>query len=124
MRGLGGGVLAFLYERANGIRSGVCASSGACSALFCGVRGVGADDLAGLRVPSHTQIQSAPAKPLIDLAYLVDHVFKDGCRFPSSHPKVADAFYIVLTDCERQPVIFMRRTSASLPRCAPRPPCP
>ena len=105
------GVLAFLYERHQHTYDLVyAASSGACSAAYF-VAGLWEPGLMVWRELSCKAVRKANflrRKPIIDLAYLVDHVFRE--RVPLSLDALRQAptrFYIVLTDCHTgQPVFF------------------
>lgn len=108
------GVLAFLHER------GECqydlvyaASSGACSAAYF-VAGMWEPGLTIWREYAAKAVRKTNflrRKPIIDLAYLVDYIFKQ--RVPLSVEAVQNAltqFYIVLTDCHTgDPVYFHAR---------------
>jgi len=105
------GVLAFLQERGRHHFDLVyAASSGACSAAYF-VAGMWGPGLSiwrshASRVVRH--INLLRRKPIIDLAYLVDHVFRR--HVPLSVEALQQArtrFYIVLTDCATgEPVYF------------------
>ncbi len=108
------GVLGFLHERGQRNYDLVyAASSGACSAAYF---------VAGMWEPGLTiwrehacqvvrKINFLRRKPILDLAYLVDYIFKQ--RFPLSVEAIQKAptrFYIVLTDCRTgEPVYFHAR---------------
>lgn len=108
------GVLAFLQERNPRQYDLVyAASSGACSAAYF---------VAGMFKPGLTiwrehackvvsKINLLRHKPVIDIAYLVDHVFR--CHVPLSVEalqKAPSRLYIVLTDCHTgKPVYFHAR---------------
>jgi predicted patatin/cPLA2 family phospholipase len=108
------GVLAFLHEHGRRQYDLVyAASSGACSAAYF---------VAGMWEPGltiwHEHASKAVRKtnflrhkPIIDLAYLVDHVFRQ--RVPLSVEALQRAptrFFIVLTDCHTgEPVYFHAR---------------
>jgi len=108
------GVLAFLHECGQRQFDLVyAASSGACSAAYF-VAGMWEPGLTiwreyACRVVRKTNFLRR--KPILDLAYLVDYVFKQ--RFPLSIEAIQQAptlFYIVLTDClTGQPVYFHAR---------------
>lgn len=105
------GVLAFLHERGRRQYDLVyAASSGACSAAYF---------VAGMLEPGLTiwrklacnvvhKTNFLRRKPIIDLAYLVDHVIRQ--RIPLSVEALQKAptrFFIVLTDCHTgEPVYF------------------
>lgn len=105
------GVLAFLQER--GLRQYdlvYAASSGACSAAYF-VAGTFQPGLAIWREHACKVVRKINLlrhKPVIDLAYLVDHIFRT--HVPLSVQALQNAptrFYIVLTDCETgAPVYF------------------
>jgi predicted patatin/cPLA2 family phospholipase len=105
------GVLAFLWERGRRQYDLVyAASSGACSAAYF-VAGMWEPGLAIWRELAYKVVRRTNflrRKPIIDLAYLVDHVFRQ--RVPLSIEALRQApsrFLIVLTDCETgQPVYF------------------
>ena len=108
------GVLAFLYER--GLRQYdlvYAASSGACSAAYF---------VAGMCQPGLTiwrehackvirKINLLRHKPVIDLAYLVDHIFRRHVPLSiDALQKAPTRFLIVLTDCHTgKPVYFHAR---------------
>jgi predicted patatin/cPLA2 family phospholipase len=106
--------LAFLYERGERQYDLVyAASSGACSAAYfvAGMWETGLTiwrEFAGKAVRKTNFLRR---KPIIDLAYLVDHIFKQ--RVPLSIESVQKSlsqFYIVLTDCHTgDPVYFHAR---------------
>lgn len=108
------GVLAFLHER--GLRQYdlvYAASSGACSAAYF-VAGTFQPGLTIWREHASKvvrKINLLRRKPVIDLAYLVDHVFRR--QLPLSVEalqKTSTRFYIVLTDCDTgKPVYFHAR---------------
>lgn len=105
------GVLAFLHERGRRQYDLVyAASSGACSAAYF---------VAGMWEPGMTIWRNLTAhvirktnllrrKPIIDLAYLVDHVFRKNVPLSvEALQKAPTRFYIVLTDCHTgKPVYF------------------
>jgi predicted patatin/cPLA2 family phospholipase len=105
------GVLAFLWERGHRQYDLVyAASSGACSAAYF-VAGLWEPGLAIWRELACKVVRKANFlrhKPIIDLAYLVDHVFRQ--RVPLSVEALQQAatrFCIVLTDCHTgEPVYF------------------
>lgn len=97
------GVLAFLHERGQHQYDLVyAASSGACSAAYF-VAGMWEPGLAIWRDHACNAVRKTNflrRKPIIDLAYLVDHVFRS--RYPlsvESLQKAPTRFYITLTDC-------------------------
>ena len=108
------GVLAFLQERGQQRFDLVyAASSGACSAAYF-VAGLWEPGLAVWREQACKVVRKANflrRKPIIDLAYLVDHVFRQ--HVPLSVEALQRAptrFYIVLTDCHTgEPVYFHAR---------------
>lgn len=108
------GVLAFLSERGlNQYDFIYAASSGACSAAYF-VAGMWRPGLTIWREHASKvvrKINFLRHKPVIDLAYLVDHVFRS--RVPLSVEALQKAptrFYIVLTDCHTgKPVYFHAR---------------
>jgi predicted patatin/cPLA2 family phospholipase len=105
------GVLAFLYEKGRRQYDFVyAASSGACSAAYF---------VAGMYEPSlriwreHTcrvvrKSNLLRRKPIIDLAYLVDHIFRQHVPLSvEALQKAPTRFLIVLTDCHTgEPVYF------------------
>jgi predicted patatin/cPLA2 family phospholipase len=105
------GVLAFLHEQGRRQYDLVyAASSGACSAAYF-VAGMWEPGLSIWRNQASGVVRRRNflrRKPLIDLAYLVDHVFRQ--RVPLSVEALQKAptrFYIVLTDCSTgEPVYF------------------
>src|SRR6267143_235144 len=105
------GVLAFLHERGRRQYDLVyAASSGACSAAYF-VAGMWEPGLTIWREYACKVVRKTNflrRKPIIDLAYLVDYIFKQ--RFPLSVEAIQKAptrFYIVLTDCHTgEPVYF------------------
>ncbi|HTE89212.1 MAG TPA: patatin family protein [Terriglobales bacterium] len=106
------GVLAFLHERGQNQYDLVyAASSGACSAAYF-VAGMWEPGLTIWREHAGQCVRKMNVlrrKPVMDLAYLVDYLFKQ--RFPLSIEaiqKVPTRFYIVLTDCHTgAPVYFL-----------------
>lgn len=108
------GVLAFLHERGlNRYDMVYAASSGACSAAFF-VAGMVEPGLTiwrehACKVVRKTNILRR--KPIIDLAYLVDHLFREGARLSVEALQNAPTrFCIVLTDCHTgEPVYFHAR---------------
>lgn len=105
------GVLAYLQERRRRQYDFVyAASSGACSAAYF-VAGMWEPGLAIWRELACNVVRKTNflrRKPIIDLAYLVDHVFRT--RIPLSVAALQNAptrFFIVLTDCHTgAPVYF------------------
>jgi len=105
------GVLAYLQERGRRQFDLVyAASSGACSAAYF-VAGMWEPGLAIWRELACNVVRKSNflrRKPIIDLAYLVDHVFRT--RIPLSVEALQKAptqFFIVLTDCHTgAPVYF------------------
>lgn len=105
------GVLAFLQERGRRQYDFVyAASSGACSAAYF-VADMWAPGLAIWRELACNVVRKSNflrRKPIIDLAYLVDHVIRT--RVPLSVAALQKAptkFFIVLTDCHTgEPVYF------------------
>ena len=105
------GVLAFLWERGRRQYDMVyAASSGACSAVYF-VAGMWEPGMAIWHELACNVVRKTNflrRKPIIDLAYLVDHVFRQ--RVPLSVEALQKAptrFSIVLTDCQTgQPVYF------------------
>jgi predicted patatin/cPLA2 family phospholipase len=105
------GVLAFLYEKGRRQYDLVyAASSGACSAAYF---------VAGMVEPSlriwreHTcrvvrKSNLLRRKPIIDLAYLVDHIIRQHVPLSvEALQKAPTRFFIVLTDCQTgEPVYF------------------
>src|ERR1041385_3131222 len=108
------GVLAFLHERGQRQFDLVyAASSGACSAAYF-VAGMWEPGLTIWREYACQVVRKTNflrRKPVLDLAYLVDYIFKQ--RFPLSVAAIQQPptrFYIVLTDCRTgQPVYFHAR---------------
>jgi len=108
------GVLAFLYERGQRPYDLVyAASSGACSAAYF----VSESWEPALTIWREYACQAVRKsnflrrKPVVDLAYLIDYIFKQ--RIPLSVEAIQKAptrFYIVLTDCYTgEPVYFHAR---------------
>jgi predicted patatin/cPLA2 family phospholipase len=108
------GVLAFLHERGRRQYDLVyAASSGACSAAYF------VADMWGPALSIwHTQarhvvrtVNFLRRKPVIDLAYLVDHIFRKHVPLSiAALQKAPTRFYIVLTDCATgDPVYFHAR---------------
>jgi predicted patatin/cPLA2 family phospholipase len=108
------GVLAFLYERGlNRYDMVYAASSGACSAAFF-VAGMVEPGLTVWREHACKVVRKTNIlrrKPIIDLAYLVDHLFRERIRLSVEAIQSAPTrFYIVLTDCQTgEPVYFHAR---------------
>jgi predicted patatin/cPLA2 family phospholipase len=108
------GVLAYLQETGRHQYDFVyAASSGACSAAYF-VAGMWEPGLAIWRELACNVVRKSNflrRKPIIDLAYLVDHVMRT--RVPLSVEmlqKMPTLFYIVLTDCHTgEPVYFRAR---------------
>ena len=108
------GVLAFLHEQ--GCRQYdlvYAASSGACSAAYF-VAGMVEPGLAIWREQTCKVVRKTNflrLKPVIDLAYLVDHVFRHWVPLSiEALQKAPTRFYIVLTDCRTgEPVYFHAR---------------
>ena len=108
------GVLALLHERGQSQFDLVyAASSGACSAAYF-VAGMWEPGLTIWREYACHVVRKTNfirRKPILDLAYLVDYIFKQ--RFPLSVEAIQRAptrFYIVLTDCQTgEPVYFHAR---------------
>jgi predicted patatin/cPLA2 family phospholipase len=108
------GVLALLHKQGRHQYDFVyAASSGACSAAYF-VAGMWEPALTIWRELACKVVRKSNflrRKPIIDLAYLVDHVFRQ--RVPLSVEalqKASSRFYIVLTDCHSgEPVYFHAR---------------
>jgi predicted patatin/cPLA2 family phospholipase len=108
------GVLAFLHQR--GLRQydlTYAASSGACSAAYF-VAGMWQPGLSIWREHACKvvrKINFLRHKPVIDLAYLVDHVFRQHVPLSiEALQKAPTRFFIVLTDCDTgEPVYFHAR---------------
>lgn len=108
------GVLAFLHDRGRRQYDLVyAASSGACSAAYF-VAGMWEPGMAIWHGHARNVVRKTNFlrhKPVIDLAYLVDHVFRR--HVPLSVEALQNAptrFYIVLTDCHTgDPVYFHAR---------------
>jgi predicted patatin/cPLA2 family phospholipase len=108
------GVLAFLHEQGRRQYDLVyAASSGACSAAYF-VAGMWESGLTIWREQASKAVRRTNflrRKPIIDLAYLVDHVFRQ--HVPLSIEALQQAptrFLIVLTDCQTgEPVYFHAR---------------
>ena len=123
------GVLGFLHERGRRQYDLVyAASSGALSAAYfvAGMRKPGLAIWHELACKVVRKTNFLRRKPIIDLAYLVDHVFRKHVPLSvEALQKAPTRFYIVLTDClTGEPVYFQPAMSASLPPSAPRPRCP
>ena len=108
------GVLALLHKQGRHQYDFVyAASSGACSAAYfvAGMWEPGLTIWRELACKAVRRSNFLRRKPIIDLAYLVDHVFRQ--RVPLSVEaleKAATRFSIVLTDCENgEPVYFHAR---------------
>jgi predicted patatin/cPLA2 family phospholipase len=105
------GVLAFLHERGQRQYDLVyAASSGACSAAYF-VAGMWEPGLAIWREQATNVVRKVNflrRKPIIDLAYLVDHVFRQQVPLSvEALQKAPTRFFIVLTDCHTgDPVYF------------------
>jgi len=105
------GVLAFLQERGRHRYDLVyAASSGALSAAYF-VAGMWQPGMAIWREHASHAVRKSNflrRKPIIDLAYLVDHVFRNRVPFSVEALQSAPArFFIVLTDCHTgEPVYF------------------
>src|SRR5438046_3728748 len=105
------GVLAFLHEKGRRQFDRVyAASSGACSAAYF-VAGMWEPGLAIWRKLASKVVRKSNflrRKPIIDLAYLVDHVFRQRVRLSvEALQKAATRFSIVLTDCHNgEPFYF------------------
>ena len=105
------GVLAFLHER--GRRQydlTYAASSGACSAAYF-VAGMWQPGLSIWREHACGIVRKSNflrCKPVIDVAYLVDHVFREHVPLSvEALQKAPTRFFIVLTDCHTgEPVYF------------------
>jgi predicted patatin/cPLA2 family phospholipase len=107
-------VLAFLYERGRRQYDVVyAASSGACSAAYF-VAGMWEPALAIWHQYASKAVRKSNFlrhKPIIDLAYLVDHVFRQHVPLSvEALQKAPTRFFIVLTDCHTGgPVYFHAR---------------
>jgi predicted patatin/cPLA2 family phospholipase len=105
------GVLAFLHEQGRQQYDLVyAASSGACSAAYF-VAGMWGPGLAIWREQACKVVRKTNFlrhKPVIDLAYLVDHVFRQHVPLSiEALQKAPTRFFIVLTDCRTgEPVYF------------------
>jgi predicted patatin/cPLA2 family phospholipase len=108
------GVLAFLHEQGRRQYDLVyAASSGACSAAYF-VAGMWGPGLSIWHSQASRTVRRANflrRKPIIDLAYLVDHVFRSHVPLSiEALRKSPTRFYIVLTDCATgEPVYFHAR---------------
>ena len=108
------GVLAFLFERGQRQYDRVyAASSGACSAAYF-VAGMCQPGLTIWREHACKVIRKSNFlrhKPVIDLAYLVDHIFRRHVPLSvEALQKAPTHFLIVLTDCDTgKPVYFHAR---------------
>jgi predicted patatin/cPLA2 family phospholipase len=108
------GVLGFLYERGRRQYDLVyAASSGALSAAYF-VAGMWQPGLAVWRELACNVVRKTNflrRKPIIDLAYLVDHVFRKHAPLSiEALQKAPTRFFIVLTDCHTgKPVYFHAR---------------
>jgi len=108
------GVLAFLHEQGRRQYDLVyAASSGACSAAYF-VAGMWEPGLTIWREHASKVVRKANFlrhKPIIDLAYLVDHVFRQHVPLSvEALQKAPTRFFIVLTDCQTgEPVYFHAR---------------
>ena len=108
------GVLAFLHERGRRQYDLVyAASSGACSAAYF-VAGMWEPGLAIWRKLACNVVHKTNflrRKPIIDLAYLVDHVIRSHIPLSvEALQKAPTRFFIVLTDCHTgEPVYFHAR---------------
>ncbi len=108
------GVLAFLHERGRCQYDLVyAASSGALSAAYF-VAGMWQPGLAVWHEVAYKVVRKTNflrRKPIIDLAYLVDHVFRKHVPLSiEALQKAPTRFYIVLTDCHTgEPVYFHGR---------------
>ena len=108
------GVLAFLHERGRCQYDLVyAASSGALSAAYF-VAGMWQPGLAVWHELAYKVVRKTNflrRKPIIDLAYLVDHVFRKHVPLSiEALQKAPTRFYIVLTDCHTgEPVYFHAR---------------
>lgn len=105
------GVLAFLHER--GWRQFdlvYAASSGACSAAYfvAGMWEPGLNIWRNFAAHAVRKSNVLRSKPMIDLAYLVDHVFRKHVPLSvEALQKAPTRFFIVLTDCHTgEPVYF------------------
>jgi predicted patatin/cPLA2 family phospholipase len=105
------GVLAFLHDRGwRQFDRVYAASSGACSAAYfvAGMWEPGLNIWRNLAANAVRKTNVLRRKPMIDLAYLVDHVFRQ--HVPLSIEALRQAptiFHIVLTDCDSgAPVYF------------------
>ncbi|MGO8838674.1 MAG: patatin family protein [Limisphaerales bacterium] len=105
------GVLAFLYEQGRRQYDLVyAASSGACSAVYF-VAGMYEPGLSIWREYACKVVRKTNLlrrKPIIDLAYMVDHIFRQHVPLSvEALQKAPTRFFIVLTDCHTgEPVYF------------------
>jgi predicted patatin/cPLA2 family phospholipase len=105
------GVLAFLYEQGHQQYDLVyAASSGACSAAYF-VAGMWRTGISIWREQACRVVRKTNflrRKPIIDLAYLVDHIFRQNVPLSVEAIQAAPTrFLIVLTDCHTgEPVYF------------------
>ncbi len=105
------GVLAFLYEQGRRQYDFVyAASSGACSAAYF-VAGMFEPGLSIWREHACKVVRKSNLlrrKPIIDVAYLVDHIFRQHVPLSvAALQKAPTRFFIVLTDCHTgEPVYF------------------
>lgn len=108
------GVLAFLHERGQQRYDFVyAASSGACSAAYfvSGMWGPGLTIWRDQASKAVRKINLLRRKPIVDLAYLVDDVFRrDVPLSVEALQRAPTRFFIVLTDCHTgEPVYFRAR---------------
>ena len=108
------GVLAFLHERGwRHFDRVYAASSGACSAAYfvAGMWEPGLNIWRNLAARAVRKSNVLRRKPVIDLAYLVDHVFRKHVPLSvEALQKAPTRFFIVLTDCYTgNPVYFHAR---------------
>jgi len=108
------GVLALLHEQGRHQYDLVyAASSGACSAAYfvAGMWEPGLDIWRGHACKAVRKTNFLRRKPIIDLAYLVDHVFERHVPLSvEALQKAPTRFFIVLTDCHTgDPVYFHAR---------------
>ena len=108
------GVLAFLHKQGRHQYDFVyAASSGACSAAYfvAGMWEPGLSIWRGLACKAVRRSNFLRRKPIIDLAYLVDHVFRKSVPLSvEALEKSVTRFSIVLTDCHTgDPVYFHAR---------------
>ncbi|HZI32366.1 MAG TPA: patatin-like phospholipase family protein, partial [Candidatus Binatia bacterium] len=105
------GVLGFLHERGwRHFDRVYAASSGACSAAYfvAGMWEPGLNIWRNLASHAVRKTNVLRRKPIIDLAYLVDHVFRKHVPLSvEALQKAPTRFFIVLTDCHTgEPVYF------------------